>query len=204
MRFSAVIGFMLPVSALAAPSLFGRQSALDDARNQVVDGLVGTASALNTTLSQATAIQDPPQQAVIDDTIKAQGDLALASAAVESIGAAIQAGVAPQESDQLAVAQGILAAQSTIGQLEGEINNDLSGVKDRRDRRGGRGKGRGKKNRISSEELTTQLNDLRASIAQARDSIALALSGGVSVLEQQGKSIRQLFEDAGLAVPPGF
>jgi len=47
---------MLPVSALAAPSLFGRQSALDDARNQVVDGLVGATGALNTTLSQATAI----------------------------------------------------------------------------------------------------------------------------------------------------
>jgi len=203
MLLSAVIGFMLPVSALAAPSLFGRQSALDDARNQVVDGLVGATGALNTTLSQATAIQNPPQQAVIDDTIKAQGDIALAGAAVENIGAAIQAGVAPQESDQLAVAQGILSAQSTVNQLEGKINNDFSGVKDRRDRRNGRGKGKGK-NRLSSAELTTQLNDLRASIAQARDSISLALSGGISVLEQQGKSIGQLFANAGLAVPPGF
>jgi len=140
---------------------------------------------------------------VIDDTIKAQGDIALAGAAVENIGAAIQAGVAPQESDQLAVAQGILSAQSTVNQLEGKINNDFSGVKDRRDRRNGRGKGKGK-NRLSSAELTTQLNDLRASIAQARDSISLALSGGISVLEQQGKSIGQLFANAGLAVPPGF
>jgi hypothetical protein len=112
---------------------------------------------------------------------------------------------------QLHVAQGILSAQSIINQLEGKINNDFGGSKGTGRRNGGDGHGRGKgkgkgqgKNRINTDELANQLNDLRASIGKARDGIALALQGGVNVLQQQGKSIKQLFEDAGLAVPQGF
>ena len=66
----------------------------------------------------------------------------------------------------------------------------------------GNGKGKGK-NRVSVE-LTNALNDLRTSIGQASDGIALALQGGIGVLDAQGKSIRVLFENAGLEVPPGF
>ena len=67
----------------------------------------------------------------------------------------------------------------------------------------GRGKGKGTKG-VDDAELTIALNDLRTSIGQARDGVALALEGGIGVLAAQGKSIRQLFENAGLAVPPGF
>jgi hypothetical protein len=96
MRFSTLVAFTLPFSVLAAPSLLKRQSALDVARQQVVDGLTNAGIALDTTLVQATAID---QQAVIDDAINAQADIALASAAVERIGAAIVAGVAPEEAE---------------------------------------------------------------------------------------------------------
>jgi hypothetical protein len=103
MRLSTLVAFMLPLSALAAPSLVERQSALDAARQQVVDGLTSATSALNTTLLQAQAIKRPPQKAVIDDTTKAQGDITLAGAAVEKIGAAIAAKTAPQESEYVAI-----------------------------------------------------------------------------------------------------
>jgi len=194
MRFSAIAAFGLPLSALAAPSLVARQSALDAARQQVVDGLTNAGNALNTTLAQAAAIKRPPQQAVIADATKALGDIALAGAAVERIGAAILATTPPQESDQLQVAQGILGAQGIINQLEGEIVGHHMGD------RSGMGKGQGK----NRDAVANQFNDLRTSIGQARDGIALALQGGISVLAQQGKSIKQLFEDAKLPVPPGF
>jgi hypothetical protein len=108
---------------------------------------------------------------------------------------------------QLQVAQGILDAQDTVNQLEGKINNDAGGGHEHGNGNGqanGNGKGKGKgKNRVS-EELTNQLNDLRTSIGQARDGLALALQGGIGVLEQQGKSIPELFANAGLDVPAGF
>jgi hypothetical protein len=111
MRVSALLAFTLPFSALAAPALVRRQTAaidpaaaidlaaLDLARQQVVEGLTNAGIALETTLAQATAIVDPPQQDVIDDTIQAQADIALAAAAVERIGAAIVAGIAPVEAE---------------------------------------------------------------------------------------------------------
>lgn len=99
MRFSTLVAFTLPFSVLAAPVLIQRQSALDIARQQVVDGLTNAGTALNTTLAQASAIDHPPQQAVIDDTIQAQADIALAGAAVERIGAAIVAAQAPNEAE---------------------------------------------------------------------------------------------------------
>lgn len=99
MRFSTLVALTLPCSALALPSLVGRQSALDIARQQVVEGLTSAGNALNTTLAQATAIERPPQQAVIDGTIQAQEDIALAGAAVDRIGAAIVAGVVPEEAE---------------------------------------------------------------------------------------------------------
>lgn len=99
MRFSILVAFTLPFSVLAAPVLTQRQSALDLARQQVVDGLTNAGTALSTTLTQATAIVDPPQQAVIDDTIKAQADLASAGAAVERIGNAIVAALPPNEAE---------------------------------------------------------------------------------------------------------
>lgn len=99
MRLSTLVAFTLPFSALAAPVLTQRQSALDLARQQVVDGLTNAGTALNTTLTQATAIDNPPQQAVIDDTIKAQADLASASAAVDRIGNAIVAATPPNEAE---------------------------------------------------------------------------------------------------------
>lgn len=101
---------------------------------------------------------------------------------------------------QLQVAQGILDAQSIVDQLEGKIVNVAGkhGEYKRMDKRKGRGKGK------KGQELTNALNDLRTSIGQARDGVALALQGGIGVLEQQGKSIRVLFENAGLEVPPGF
>ena len=99
MRFSTLVAFTLPFSALAAPVLIQRQSALDLARQQVVEGLTNAGTALDTTLAQATAIEHPPQQAVIDDTIKAQADIALASAAVERIGNAIVAAQVPNEAE---------------------------------------------------------------------------------------------------------
>jgi len=99
MRFSAFLAFTLPLSALAAPALVRRQSALDLARQQVVEGLTNAGIALDTTLAQATAIEDPPQQDVIDGAIQAQADIALASAAVDRIGAAIVAGVVPLEAE---------------------------------------------------------------------------------------------------------
>jgi len=202
MRFSAIAAFVLPLSALAAPSLVERQSALDAARQQVVDGLTNAGAALNATLAQAAAITRPPQQAVIADATKAQGDIALAGAAVERIGAAILAATPPQESDQLAVAQGILGAQDIINQLEGEIVGHHKG--DRSGKGQGQGQGKGKGLGKNREAIANQLNDLRTSIGQARDGISLALQGGISVLAQQGKSIKQLFEDAKLPVPPGF
>lgn len=104
MRFS-IAAFVLPLSALAAPSLLERQSALDVARQQVVDGLTNASNALNTTIAQAAAIKRPPQQAVITDATKAQGDIAIAGAAVERIGAAILAAVAPQESEYVKFTQ---------------------------------------------------------------------------------------------------
>lgn len=99
MRFSTIAAFVLPLSALAAPSLIERQSALDAARQQVVDGLTNASTALNTTIAQAAAIKRPSQQAVIDDANQAQGNITLAGAAVERIGAAILAAAAPQESE---------------------------------------------------------------------------------------------------------
>lgn len=105
MRFSPLLAFTLPFSVLAAPALVPRQNALDLARQQVVEGLTNAGIALDTTLAQATAIVDPPQQAVIDDTIQAQADIALAGAAVERIGAAIVAGVVPNEAECVATPQ---------------------------------------------------------------------------------------------------
>lgn len=118
---------------------------------------------------------------------------------------------------QLQVAQGILDAQDIVNQLEGKINNDVNGMGKRMDKRmgrggdGGRGRGRGKGKgnngngtKVDEAALTNALNDLRTSIGQARDGVALALQGGIGVLAAQGKSIPQLFENAGLAVPPGF
>ena len=99
MRFSTLVAFTLPFSVLAAPVLVQRQSALDIARQQVVDGLTNAGAALDTTLAQATAIEHPPQQAVIDDTVQAQADIALAGAAVERIGAAIVAAQVPNEAE---------------------------------------------------------------------------------------------------------
>lgn len=99
MRFSPFLAFTLPFSALAVPVLVPRQNALDLARQQVVEGLTNAGIALDTTVAQATAIINPPQQAVIDDAIQAQADLALAGAAVERIGAAIVAAVVPNEAE---------------------------------------------------------------------------------------------------------
>src|SRR5258708_207352 len=99
MRFSTVYMFMLPLSTLAVPSLVRRQSPLASASKEAGDGLSGARGGSNTTLSRARAMKPPPQQAVIDDATKAQGDIALADAAVGKIGAAITAGVAPQEAE---------------------------------------------------------------------------------------------------------
>ena len=99
MRLSTIAALMFPLSALAAPPLIVRQASLDAARQQVVDGLTNASNALNTTVAQAAAIKRAPQQAVIDDANKAQGDIALAGAAVERIGAAILAATPPQESE---------------------------------------------------------------------------------------------------------
>lgn len=98
---------------------------------------------------------------------------------------------------QLQVAQGILDAQTTVNQLEGQIDDGDCKCKSKKK---GKGRGKGKK----QEELTNALNDLRTSIGQASVGLDLALQGGIGVLEQQGKSIRELFENAGLEVPPGF
>ena len=105
---------------------------------------------------------------------------------------------------QLQVAQGILDAQGIVNQLEGKINNDPHGKGKRMGKGRGRGKGKGDGVKVNEQELTNALNDLRTSIGQARDGVALALLGGIGVLTAQGKSIAQLFEDAGLAVPTGF
>ena len=113
---------------------------------------------------------------------------------------------------QLQVAQGILDAQSIVDQLEGKIVNNVGGQggdgddgDDGDDGNGrGKGKGRGRGRRGKGKKLANALNDLRASIGQAREGVALALQGGLGVLAAQGKSIRGLFENAGLAVPPGF
>jgi len=106
MLFSILVAFVTPLSALAAPSLVQRQpapvpdlAALDAARIQVVEGLANAGIALNTTIAQATAIKRPSQQAVIDGANDALGDIALANGAVERIGAAILAGVAPDEAE---------------------------------------------------------------------------------------------------------
>ena len=99
MRLSTLVVFTLPFSALAAPVLTQRQSALDLARAQVVEGLTNAGTALDSILAQATAIVDPPQQVVIDDTIQAQADIADAGAAVERIGNAIVAALPPNEAE---------------------------------------------------------------------------------------------------------
>jgi len=100
MRFSTLVTFMLPLSALAAPSLVERQSAaLEAARKDVVDGLANAGKAVNTTLAQAAAIKNPPQQAVIYDATKVQGNLAFANAAVDRIGDSIQAAEPSKESE---------------------------------------------------------------------------------------------------------
>lgn len=100
MRFSTLVTFMLPLSALAAPSLVERQSAaLEAARQDVVDGLAKAGKAVNTTLAQAAAIKSPLQQAVIYGATKVQGDIAFANAAVDRIAAQIQAAVPSKESE---------------------------------------------------------------------------------------------------------
>jgi hypothetical protein len=99
---------------------------------------------------------------------------------------------------QLQVAQGILDAQTTVNELEGQINDGDCSCR-------GKGKGKGKRRgKGKKAELANALNELRTSIGQASDGLDLALQGGIGVLEQQGKSIRVLFENAGLDVPPGF
>ncbi len=107
---------------------------------------------------------------------------------------------------QLQVAQGILDAQSIVDQLEGKIVNNIGkhGDDGGDDDGMGMGTGKGKGRRSKGKKLTMALNDLRTSIGQARDGAALALQGGLGVLAAQGKSIRGLFENAGLDVPPGF
>lgn len=100
MRLSTLVTFMLPLSALAAPSLVERQSAaLEAARKDVVDGLANAGKAVNTTLAQAATIKSPSQQAVIYDVTKVQADIAFANAAVDRIGASIQAAEPSKESE---------------------------------------------------------------------------------------------------------
>lgn len=191
MRLSYLFASILPLSALAAPTVVVRQSDLDTARQEVVDGLTNAAKALNATLIEFLAIH-PPHQVLIDDTLQALGNITFAGAAVQHIGDALLHGTMPLESDQLHVAEGILTAQTLINKLEGEINH---GKQNKNGNSKPNGNGNGKPN---------GKYDLRKNIDQARDGIALALKGGIAVLQLQGKSVRELFEDAKLPVPPGF
>jgi len=220
MRLSYLIASMLPLSALAAPSLVVRQStpavpstapspspspslsALDTARQEVVDGLTNAAKALNATILEAQTIKGPLQQTVIDDATRGLANITFAGAAVEQIGKSILAGTPPLESDQFHVAKGIILAQCVINKLDREVNigKHNGGIGNgKRSKHNSKGNGNGKGNLKNGKG---PLHDLRVNVGQAVEGIALALKGGTTVLQLQGKTIDQLFEDAGETRPP--
>jgi hypothetical protein len=99
MRFSTFVAFMLPLSALAAPYPGDCSAGLDIIRQQFVDSLITTGTALNATLDQAHAIQSPPQQELINGATKAKENIERAGEAVLRIGAALEVGKVPNDSE---------------------------------------------------------------------------------------------------------
>jgi len=99
MRFSTLVAFVLPLSALAAPYPVQPTSELDIFRNLFVQGLIDAGNALNATIALAQTIQNPPQQEVIDGAVQANENIRLSGEAVVRIGAALDAGLTPADAE---------------------------------------------------------------------------------------------------------
>jgi hypothetical protein len=79
--------------------------------------------------------------------------------------------------------QNTLEAQATINLLERSIRTDTPQQK---------------------QDLEKQLVALRTSIGDAVHGIAATVQAGLCILTIQGKTVRELFENANLPVPEGF
>jgi len=100
MRVATFVAFMLPLSALAAPTSSVQSTAeLDYARDQFFQGFIDTSTALNATIDTAKAITFPPQQDVIDGATKAYVNLRLAGDTLMRIVAALEVQKMPAESE---------------------------------------------------------------------------------------------------------
>jgi len=87
-----------------------------------------------------------------------------------------------------------LVAQTTIFSLERKIKGDGWHRK-----RNGDGK-----SDDYSRDLGVQLGQLRASICDTLFQIDMTVKAGLRVLALQGKSVKELFKNAGVTVPAGF
>ena len=113
-----LVAFVLPLSALAAPASDSVQltAELDDARNQFLQGLLETSSALNADIVYAKAITFPPQQDVIDSANKAYASLRLAGDALMRIDAALEDQKTPAESEYVWMTFASLRVRTHDGQ----------------------------------------------------------------------------------------
>jgi hypothetical protein len=76
MRFSIIAAFMLPLTALAAPTPPpSSQSQVDEVRERFIAAAVETNRGINATIALATAI---PQQDIVDQAKKAEEKIVLA------------------------------------------------------------------------------------------------------------------------------
>lgn len=104
MRFSSLVAFMLPLSALAAPLV--QRDSIDDLRDQILAGLNTIDTELPTVLTKGQAIQQVSQKAVVNDIVNvAKVDLekfGFVVTAATNIANAIQAHQTPEEREYVA------------------------------------------------------------------------------------------------------
>lgn len=93
---------------------------------------------------------------------------------------------------QFETAKNALDAQTIIMSLEGKIKGD--GWHRKRD---------GKSDNYT-RDLGVQLGQLRMSICNTVFHIDMTVKDGLQFLELQGKSVKDLFEHAGVPIPAGF
>lgn len=113
-----LVAFVLPLPALAIPTSVSVKSTaeLDNARDQFLQGLLETSSALNANINYAKAITFPPQQDVIDCAIKAYASLRLAGDALMRVGAALEDHKMPAESEYVWMTFASLRVRTHDGQ----------------------------------------------------------------------------------------
>ena len=214
MRFSSVVAFMLPLSALAAPLV--QRASIDDLRDQILSGLTIVGQELPTVLQKGQDIQIFSQKAVVNDIVNvAKVDLEkfdVVVTAAKNIAKAIQDNKAPEEKEyvdtpnaqslvkiitnpaiclcsQAFFSVNILQIQVDLGKLQAEIVDAISpNPKDG--------------NKLPQGTIDA-INGLTGDLNSAKSATDTVVVAGCALLAAQGKDLKTLLDEFGFAVPVG-